>query len=170
MTRDNFRLQIQRLQKTWGERYYPAERVELYWRAFSADSDGDFISAVEWLIARSRQPPMLEDIEKAVEEARTRRKTEEQRGRDASFAAILREAEKRNGGLANRELVRTCVDLVERKCRGKISPQHFDEGMALVDTMVGSLHAPTTEPARTAPAKAAGPDRRMHQAGERDDD
>ena len=58
MTDQEFRLQIDRMRNTWGEKPFPDERVKLLWQSVNQFSQGWFAGVVDLAIRSLSQPPM----------------------------------------------------------------------------------------------------------------
>lgn len=137
MERKTFQVQMERMQGTWGAQHYREERAALLWRAFQGVSDGAFTAAVDRLIANSRAAPMLQDIEKAVQQAQL--EETQQRNRDAGgIYGVVQEAALANH-TADKEFVKACVGHLRKKLTGGLKPGQFEEGCQALDTVAKQL-------------------------------
>lgn len=78
MQESQFKLQVDRLQETYGARLYPLNRVTMLWRQVQNIPDEDFIQAIDNLISTHRSAPMNHQILDAVTNAQQRQRMERQ--------------------------------------------------------------------------------------------
>lgn len=136
MEREVWEKQIDRIKATWGERYYPHERVALFYRVFQNTSVADFADAIDNLIANRTHPPLLEELSKAVEAAKVRRNQAQRDG--LSIAGIMQLAQRVNTD-TDRDFVRSCIRLFREKNSNVISSEEFEKSCHQLDALAESL-------------------------------
>lgn len=149
MTQNHFKLQIGRLQRTWGEKHYPAERTELFWEAFRECSENVFASAVSNLIATERNAPMLDELSKAVETARLRQNSSRTAG-SGGYLSMMEEMAK-NTKLADPDFVKACVRTLKSKLDGKLPGQEFFKHCDELDYVAKQLGRGSPTPPAVSP-------------------
>lgn len=131
---------------TWGEKNYPAERLNLFWRTFKYVEDRVFEEAVNDLIATYRAPPMLEEMSKCVETAKLR-ESQRGQGQPASFLGILHGAAKENKR-ADAEFVKGCLSILRRKLDGKLTAPQWDEACQFLESTADKISPESRLPNR----------------------
>jgi hypothetical protein len=132
LTQAGFLAQADRMKRVWGERNYPEERLKIFWRAFqSGTTDQVFSDALDELIANSRYAPMLDDLSKAVEQAKIRQYSNRGMG---GFIETL-DAAARNNKSADPEFVAACMKLLRQYLGRKpeITKDQFEQGCGYLD-------------------------------------
>lgn len=76
ITREQFQLQIDRLEDTFGERFFPDQRTHMMWESAIGYNYNTVIAVVDSFIRSSKAAPMPSDFSSAMNEAtrETRRK------------------------------------------------------------------------------------------------
>lgn len=129
MDRAHYNTQIERLETQWPNSY-GEERKAILWVAFKDTSNAVFAEAVSECIASHRAAPLLPDLSKAVEIAKTRENS--YRGGAGSVWGVVQQAAKQNKS-ASPEFVKACTKLLREKLDGKITHKQFLEGCDLLD-------------------------------------
>lgn len=150
MTLQEFDRQIARLETQW-RAAYGQERKSILWNAFRDVPAIDLELAVSECLAYSRAVPLLDELSKAVDTAKSRRVSSEG-VRGAGFADILATAAKKSKD-ADPDLVKACLKLFDdrypdpRKLRNKpaLTEDQFLEGCALLDSVADQL-SPESRP------------------------
>lgn len=70
MTIDEFDYAMIRIVEVFGERYYTVNRKQILFAQFDKYSKDVFLRACDYLIASSRQPPLIKEFKEAIEVVR----------------------------------------------------------------------------------------------------
>jgi hypothetical protein len=147
----------------WGERNYPQERQTVFWRAFQKVTDEDFTAAVDELIANHRNPPMLDDLNKAVEITRARsQQARVQTVTGGGVNAVLNSAQDR-ASYTDPDFVRACRKHLGQFQLKKITQEQFNEGCDRIDELADRLNPRGSQlkHTATAPSWNSGRDRSL---------
>lgn len=142
MTPKTFDVALGRLECQW-PRSYSAERRELIHGAFKDVSDGVFMDAVTDCLLNCRATPLMPELERAVERARTREKEVRfQRGYGGSFASVLQDAAGANKGV-DPEFVKACIDAVVWKIKTNThhESKEWQDILTYIDRMAKGFRA-----------------------------
>jgi len=120
MDKSVFLMQIDRMMKTWGDNHYKPERVSLFWRSFHSVANEWFESAIDYLIGNHRSAPMVEEIAKAIDQAKNRHYSERS---DRGMEDIISNAE--TNSMADRDLVQQCNQVRKDYLTGKLTKDQF---------------------------------------------
>lgn len=130
MTQEVFKLQVHRLVETYGERYYPPERVKLIFNAVKKLPDGWLENTVSQFIGNNRHAPMLKEFLKEAWDYEKRARQESVFNNFGSVTELLHVAADR---APNREFAKECVKLLEKRQKKMIDESQFKEGCDLLD-------------------------------------
>lgn len=113
MTPANFDAGMNRLRNQWPGAY-GEERTNVFWNSFREVSSNVWADAVTEVLATCRAAPLLPELERAVEHARTREKeVQAARARTSgSVDDVMADAAKRSG---RNEMAKACMDALEWK-------------------------------------------------------
>lgn len=139
MTELDFEREITRLESQW-RNSYGEERKALLWTAFRDCRSDDFHDAVSNCLAGHRQVPLLAELSRAVDEAKTRREQNRYSSGNvegADFASVLSGAARITH--ADPEFVKGCMKLIREKFTGKATREHFDQGVKYFEQVAGIL-------------------------------
>jgi hypothetical protein len=169
MTPADFDKQVQRMESQW-PRTYGQERKALLWQAMKDVHPDDFLSAVDSCLASHRAPPLLEQLSTEVDQAKTRRISNEARRGVGGFYETLDTAA-RNNKSADPEFVQACLKLLSDYGLGKAGPaakklsrEQFDEGCGYLADVARRLNTP-----QKTTTVAVGPRRSHYSPGEDND-
>jgi hypothetical protein len=171
VTDRQFETQINRLNSQW-PRTYGNERKALLWQALSRVEDEDFASAVDICLAKQRAAPLLDELDKACNEAKNRRHQGAPRG-GAGFYSVLEEAALKDGG-ADKDFVRACMSHLNgylgkiRIVRNKICVDAGDRARFLegCDSIMAVAEQLNPKTRRSSSGADSRPDLRTKQSGE----
>lgn len=143
MTHQDFDREISRLESQW-RGGYGQERREILWTAFKDCPEMDFHDAVSECLANLRGAPLLEDLSKAVESAKTRRISNHYSSGmgSGSFVDTLNDAAKANQ-TTDPEFVKACTKLLSDRLAGRITYTQFLEGCDLLDAAADQISPQT---------------------------
>lgn len=140
MTHKEFECQIGRLGTQW-RGTYGEERKAILWRAFQNVPVEDFTSAVEHCLATMRGAPLLDELSKEVDQAKTRRVSSEGYRGVGGFGETLADLAKNSRG-ASADFVKACMKLWSDYSSRKITFEHFQQGCALLDQAERAMRGP----------------------------
>lgn len=129
MEKIQFDVQMLRLKDQWPSSYSD-ERMKLMWQAFKDVGYQDFKEAVDDLLMTQRGAPLLDEISKAVQQAKNRY-FERLRAKDASILGMMQQAQEVNT-TADPAFVADCVNLLEQYYTKKITYKEFEQGCDLL--------------------------------------
>lgn len=81
-------MQMQRLERVYGDKNYPQERLDLFWREFKNLDNDIFQEIVNELIATSRMAPMLSELREKKSEVSKKYDYRIKAARDAFIASL----------------------------------------------------------------------------------
>lgn len=140
MLENEFKVQIERLESQW-RNTYGEERKALLWQVFRDVAADDFKAAVDDCLLKSRCAPLLNELEKAINEARNRRLSNRSiYGLEpVGFSSILSSAA-RNNKIAHPDFVKACVKLWNSRFsfasqKKPLTPEEYFEGCNYLDNV-----------------------------------
>lgn len=144
MTPQDFDKQMGRLKSQWGNSY-GEERARILFQTFREVEANIFQDAVTECLMRYRQAPLTDEINREVEQARSRQKERAWQRSDRSILGVLQHAAD-SGKAANPDHVAACMRLVAGH-GSKYSKEQFDQGVAVLEQACG-LGKPTMQSMR----------------------
>lgn len=129
MDRSQFEAQMLRLKNQWPTAYSD-ERLSLLWQVFKDVGGLDFQEAIDDLLMTQRGAPLLDEISKAVQQAKNRY-FERLRAKDASILGMMQQAQEVNT-TADPAFVADCINLLEQYYSKKITYPEFIQGCDLL--------------------------------------
>lgn len=135
MDRENFDIEIKRLESQWPNGYGP-ERKLILWNAFHKEKTDVFHNAVSDCLAYQRSAPLLDELNKAIEKARTREFQVGQTTR-MQFGAQMQDLSKIT--TADPDFVKMCMRHLSDFQRGKMTKKEFDVGCDNLDRLAEQL-------------------------------
>jgi len=136
MTEEVFERQIQRLSSQWKNSYGP-ERKALLWEAFKNETDETFTDAVSECLGTLRGAPLVEDLSKACQNAKTRHFKQAHYTEKSVLGEMYSLASKNR--TADRDFVAQCLRLLTDYQNRKITKAQFEQGCDLLD-QAAKLH------------------------------
>lgn len=130
MTPKEFEGQINRLRSEW-KNSYGAERTAVLWKVFSREDHETFACAIEWCLTHCRGAPLLDDLNRGMEEVKKANSSIRNEYYAKSFSGVLDEASKRT--TADPHFVEACTKLLEDRLSGRINMDQFLQGCDLLD-------------------------------------
>jgi len=130
MTQEMFKSQIQRLVETYGERFYPTERVKLIFNAVKKLPDLWMENTVSQFIGNNRQAPVLKDFLTEVWDFERRSKQESLFRGFGNVSQLLHVAANR---APNKDFAKECLRLLDSKNKGTIDKSEFQKNCDLLD-------------------------------------
>ena len=161
MDRSDFARQIERLKATYGDKAYPAERVEVLWKTFSRVTDVAFGDAVTACIGNSQYAPMMKHLEEAVEEASARERSA-LRSRSRPMLTVVRTP---NDHSRSAELANFCAKLIEGRVSNKLSKEYFEQAEGQLTSWVRGLAAERNETLPCKECDGSGYTRNVRESG-----
>lgn len=140
MTKLTFENQMKRLATIWGQNNYHPEVIAILWRAFQNAFDEHFIAAIDQIIANHparHKPPLLDHLDKALEEAKIRANAPRIEGN--AFANVLSTAASSEQASADPELVQACIRTFNEYVLGRISREQFLSACDALDNLAGHI-------------------------------
>lgn len=138
MTREDFQNQMDRLATVWGRNNYHQEVISILWRAFATTPTEHFTSAIDNIMATHparHKPPLLDELSKAVEQAKVRSNSTRHYGNP--ITNILENAA--NYSKADKELVKATLDNLKSYQDGKITKEIFMQNCDALDTLAAHI-------------------------------
>jgi len=141
MTLPEFKEQIGRLKKIFGDKYYPNDRMQLMYECYKSTKYSYFEAAINYLVLNSRRAPLLEDITKALNRNVARRYSSGSLKNDTDikirdFSDVLNIP----GETSNPEFVQTCKAHLKNYWNGKIDLKQFLQGCDELDEMADRIN------------------------------
>ncbi len=137
MTELQFNQQVERLEDQW-RMAYGHERKAILWRVFGKTEAGEFQEAVSDCLATMRNYPLVKELSEAINGVKVR--AAEGRAYDetrvADIAGFLGAAAERT---ANFEFAKACVDTLEKKLHGELTPSQWQEACGLLEETAKQL-------------------------------
>lgn len=161
MNHPEFDSQIDRLNSQW-KNTYGHERRALIWKAFENVPIDDFRAAVDQCLAAHRGAPLLDELSKEVDLAKSRRLSSEPRG--GSFYGVINDAARANTA-ADPDFVKACLAHIRRI--GKIPADQYQRGCDEIETIAKQL-CPTSRPGSYARSASNNRDQK-NITGEKDE-
>lgn len=88
MEANQFKIQIERLKETYGDRLYPKGRLAILWREVENTPEGDFVSAIDHLISTERAAPMNDQILDSITHVQQRTRLDRQVGTEDAASLL----------------------------------------------------------------------------------
>jgi hypothetical protein len=137
MNENHFKAEIKRLCSQWPNSY-GTERLNLLWGAFRDVPESAFTDAVTDCLLNQRSAPLVDELSKAAELAKTRASSARISGN--AFANVLGEAATHTGH-AEPDYVRACMAHLNRFLHKQITRAEFDEGCDRLDDLAKQVMA-----------------------------
>lgn len=132
MTPAEFERQMARLRTQWANSYGD-ERTKILLQTFREVDAAIFHDAVTECLMRYRQAPLADEINREVEQARSRQKERAWQRSDGSILGVLKSAAD-TGRASNPEIAEACVRLLERRLKNEITQADLEAGLALIES------------------------------------
>lgn len=134
MSPEQYAVQIDRLKDTYGDRAYPDERVRLIYKTLGYVHDWEFERVCNALIANKRAAPMLSDIVEELQDMQKRDRAYSAVG-SGTILEIMKQAKEKSKN-TRPDIVKACMELLNKRLDGKITMQQFEQGCDWIDGVV----------------------------------